>query len=523
VNGRFSLAVGMSKPPWMGLRCVFASVAALVAAAAWCSPAMAVVGGSAVSLTDHPYQVALTRPAQTAEDGQFCGGSIRDPLHIITAAHCVWDNAAGAEGQPISVSQVDVLAGAENLHLESAGERRAVQRISVDPSYPTSPEHDAAVLTLASPLTLGAKEQPVELVTYAESSALSPPAPLFVTGWGDTTGNSTYPLTVRGTSVPFVSDDVCEADYRDNWIIPIEMSPDLQLCAGDEDNDACFGDSGGPLVIPHDALPADDRLVGIVSAGGPGGCADAAFPGIYTEVSWPSTRSFLTLVDPPAAPVTQSPPTITGNAVIGQTLTCSPGVWTGSPSFSYQFVRSNPSLVDVGVASNGSATYTVTAADAGTALRCVVTATNAGGTSIAESARTAIVPGVAQPNPPQANLDTNAPVAKVTKTRCTTTRCTLSVRVTDAGYSAGIKSVQASVTSTYRTTCRKKGRKVRCTRHKTKKLSAKRLTTTTFQVVASKLPVGKQVFTLYAVDKANHKQRLPTKKTVTTKRKKKRR
>jgi hypothetical protein len=83
--------------------------------------------------------------------------------------------------------------------------------------------------------------------------------------------------------------------------------------------------------------------------------------------------------------------------------------------------------------------------------------------------------------------------------------------------------VRASVRSTYRGTCRKNGRKVKCTKHKTKKLTAKKLAARKFQIVASKLPVGKQLFTLYAVDKANHRQHLATKKTVTTKRAKKRR
>src|SRR5262249_26131189 len=93
--------------------------------------------------------------------------------------------------------------------------------------------------------------------------------------------------------------------------------------------------------------------------------------------------------------------------------------------------------------------------------------------------------------------------------------------VTDAGFSAGIKTVDATVTSSYRGTCRRNGRRVSCTRHKTKKLSAKRLAATRFQIVASRLPVGRQLFQLYAVDKAGHRQRLATKKTVTTKRAKK--
>jgi trypsin len=504
----------------MGQRWVLGSAAALVAAAVCCAPAGAIVGGSSVPLTLHPYQVALTKPAQTAVSSQFCGGSIRDVWHIITAAHCVWDTNASAEGQPVPASQIDVLAGTEDLTKESAGERPAVATVSVDPGYNAATlRHDAALLTLATPLTAGAKEQPVTLVSYTDP-AMATTEPVFVTGWGDTdpTSGRSFPDLLQGVGVNYVADSECHSDYAfygDDY-----MDPTTQLCAAATGKDACQGDSGGPLVRQNGALTvADDRLVGIVSQGI--GCANAHFPGIYTEIAEPSTRSFLTLANPPPAPAILAPPTISGTPVVGQPLSCSPGAWTGAPSFSYQFVRST-STGDVGVASNGPAAYTLTAADAGTSLRCIVTATNPGGRSIAESARTGVVPGLNR-NPGSNSLDKNAPVAKVVKTRCTVTRCVLTVKVTDAGYSAGIKTVQSSVTSTYRTTCRKNGRKVRCTKHKTKKLSAKKLASTKFQVVASRLPVGKQLFTFYAVDKANHRQRLATKKTVTTKRAKKHR
>jgi hypothetical protein len=505
-----------------GQRWVLASTAALVAAAACCQSAGAVVGGTSVSLIAHPYQVALVKSGQPAVAGQFCGGSIRDVWHIITAAHCVWDNSTSTSGQPVAASQVDVLAGTEDLRTETSGQRPQVSTISVDPQYDSGKlQHDAALLTLASPLTLGTKEQPIALVTDADSSALQAGALLSVTGWGDTTGNDTYPDDVHGGSVPFVTDATCKFDYENNYIVPFPMAPSLQVCAGDNTRDSCFGDSGGPLVIPNGVSPADDRLVGIVSWGSPFHCADEDFPGVYTEIAFPSIRSFVTLANPPPAPVKQLAPTLTGTAAVGSQLNCSPGAWSGAPSFSYQFVRST-AAGDVGVASNGPSAYTVTAADSGTSLRCIVTATNAGGTSIAESARVGPVPGVNN-NPGENSLDKNAPVSKVIKTRCTSTRCVLTVTVTDAGYSAGIKTVQSSVTSTYRATCRKNGRKLRCTKHKTKKLTAKKLAAKKFQIVASRLPIGKQVFLLVAVDKAGHKQRLATKKTVTTKRAKKRR
>jgi secreted trypsin-like serine protease len=503
----------MPKPTSMGVRMVIASAAALVVAASACASAEAIVGGAEVSLVQHPYQVALIENADgAAVSGQYCGGSIRDTLHIITAAHCVFDTPFTAQGQPATPSQIDVLAGVEDLTLEASGQRPHVASISIDPSYNSAGfEHDAAVLTLSTPLTLNSKKQPAELIDDNDWAATPPGAPVFVTGWGDTMSTPRYPDEVHGVEVNYIDDASCQGYLFGT------TAPDVQVCAAAAGKDSCQGDSGGPLVRQFGAVTTgDDRLVGIVSSGV--GCANPNGPGLYTEVAQNAIRKFLRQGQPVAAPTIQSAPVLSGVAAIGQPLTCFRGIWTGSPSFSYQFVRSVAGA-DVGIAASGpAADYTVTAADAGTSLRCIVTASNPGGTSRAESARTGVVPGAPQLNPPQPSLDKNAPVAKVTKTRCTLTRCTLTVKVTDSGFSAGIKTVRATVKSTYRGTCRRNGRRVRCIKTKTTKPRVKKLSATRFQIIASKLPVGRQLFTLYAIDKANHRQRLATRKTVTTKR-----
>ena len=128
-------------------------------------------------------------------------------------------------------------------------------------------------------------------------------------------------------------------------------------------------------------------------------------------------------------------------------------------------------------------------------------------------------------SPSQAPQDTAAPVARITKTTCTATRCTLTVTVTDIGFSAGIKTVQSSVRSTYRSRCKRKGshKTYACIKHRTIKPSVAALTSTRYKVVASKLPYGTQVFTVLAVDKAGHRQALPTTKTVKTKKPRKHR
>jgi hypothetical protein len=99
-------------------------------------------------------------------------------------------------------------------------------------------------------------------------------------------------------------------------------------------------------------------------------------------------------VGAPAPPVNTAPPTISGTAQQGQTLTASPGTWSGSPpTFAYQWQHCDAAATtctDIGGAT--AATYVPTAIDAGFAIRVVVTASGPAGTASAASAPTAVVP-----------------------------------------------------------------------------------------------------------------------------------
>ncbi|GAW48498.1 uncharacterized protein (Precursor) [Nocardioides sp. PD653] len=80
----------------------------------------------------------------------------------------------------------------------------------------------------------------------------------------------------------------------------------------------------------------------------------------------------------PGAPVNTAAPAVTGAPFSGRTLTCSTGAWDGSPaSYAVSWQRDG-----LPVGSSG-ATYTVTPADVGSELTCVVTATGADGTTSA--------------------------------------------------------------------------------------------------------------------------------------------
>jgi hypothetical protein len=95
-----------------------------------------------------------------------------------------------------------------------------------------------------------------------------------------------------------------------------------------------------------------------------------------------------------AVPSNTSPPTITGTAVVGETLTAVPGSWTGTPPISlaraWQRCDAAGANCSVIAAATGTA-YVVTATDIGSTLRVRETATNAEGSLDAPSAPTAVV------------------------------------------------------------------------------------------------------------------------------------
>jgi hypothetical protein len=86
---------------------------------------------------------------------------------------------------------------------------------------------------------------------------------------------------------------------------------------------------------------------------------------------------------PVAAPVNTALPVVSGTPLVGATLSCSSGSWTGSPSpsFTYAWLRDG-----IPIAGAGSSTYVAQGADAGHSISCEVFAKNAGGKKRAISA-----------------------------------------------------------------------------------------------------------------------------------------
>jgi trypsin len=233
-----------------------------------------VVGGSPATSTDAPWQ-ALVLP-----NGYLCGGAILDATHVVTAAHCVYDD----ENQEIiAPSTVTVHAGITSRF--TAGQHPTVTAVSVDPDYdPDMQTSDVAILTLATPLSFNANVQAIALTDVGYRPATSDG--LRLSGWGSDVARAPDDATTE----PHAVDNLNVATLHTSSGCATVYAPfddNLLLCAGQAGIDACQGDSGGPLAVQVGGVW---KLAGIVTGGA--GCAWTGYPGTTPASPTPASTPF---------------------------------------------------------------------------------------------------------------------------------------------------------------------------------------------------------------------------------------
>ncbi|MFD9906397.1 S1 family peptidase [Streptomyces sp. NPDC059063] len=259
------------------------AVTALALVATGAPAANAIIGGTEVPNDAHPFMVAvLEKGPGSVKDRQFCGGSLVTPDTVMTAAHCLVDDA----GKPLKPKDVQTAVGRTVLSNTKQGKIRNVAKggILVHPRYLKGQEaYDVAFINLSKPVT---GISPIKLPTQGTDSLLRPGQKATVTGWGNTDTELTHtPDRLRKVRVPILSHAECRTTYG-------EYDAKVNFCAGVEGKDSCQGDSGGPIfrTVPGREAPIQ---IGVVSYGD--GCGDQGAPGVYTSVS--SAKLWNTLGD----------------------------------------------------------------------------------------------------------------------------------------------------------------------------------------------------------------------------------
>ncbi|CAF4469514.1 unnamed protein product [Rotaria socialis] len=196
----------------------------------------------------------------------FCGGTLIDTRHVLTAAHCL---------PSVSSSQLRIVAGLHQRQNQNTGRTQniGVSRIFMHEQYNSvSQAHDIAIIRLA---------QPVQLNEYVRLICLPGPDPqesatVTVAGWGTTFKNSPLATTLRQVSVK-VTNNQASAAYSSSFNVQRQIGAGIPYSGG---KDSCQGDSGGPLMYNTNG---QWYLSGIVSFGAD--CALPNYPGVYTRTS----------------------------------------------------------------------------------------------------------------------------------------------------------------------------------------------------------------------------------------------
>ena len=226
-----------------------------------------IVGGSATTITENPWQVSL----QSTGGSHFCGGSVINANWILTAQHCV--NNGGTISTPGRV-----VAGSTKISTSGSGQIRTVAQVVVYPGYVDANKgKDVALLRLSSPLDLsGSSVKAIGLISAADATAgvTNPGVSARITGWGTLSSGGSSPDTLQTADVTILSNSSAQSSY------PSETITADQLPAAAPGKDTCQGDSGGPLTVLKSGVRT---LAGVTSWGY--GCADPQYPGMYARVS----------------------------------------------------------------------------------------------------------------------------------------------------------------------------------------------------------------------------------------------
>ncbi|TDD61995.1 serine protease [Kribbella antibiotica] len=332
------------------------------------SPAYAMTGGTPARSADAPWMVGIANVGDTPFLQRYrCGGVLISPTRVLTAGHCLDYSAPG---------DVEFHIGGKVLQAKAFSTHPDYRMMSstVDPNNPQAEVavDDLTIVELAHPV---AGVRPLPLAR----TALRPGTTLTVYGHGITAPpgpGTSYSELLLKASLKVQPASVCAAEDKSG-----AASDPSVLCAQAPGMNVCPGDSGGPVVASEYGRPV---LAGLVSSGGEIVGKECVQGAINEFTNIPALRSFATQAHPVWAPRLQGLLKLAGTPVIGQTLTCAIPGWKNPKPVSaidYHWVHRKTGSDDWYYEIDGAraASFTLTKAQAGEDVRCMVTAKNQGG------------------------------------------------------------------------------------------------------------------------------------------------
>jgi len=210
--------------------------------------------GNEAAKNSYPWMVALL-----IDGRHFCGGSLIDDQHVMTAAHCT-DGA----------KSITMLLGVHRIKGGSGPEEgRMVVNVTKGDIYqhpdynPNTISHDITIIRMPEKVTFSERIKPICLPNRYYLDKIFLGDDVKVSGWGKTSDDaSSVSPTLNNADLKVMSNSQCRSAFRSI------VTGNLICVATTRQASPCQGDSGGPLVVRQTGPLGDYFMqVGIVSFG----------------------------------------------------------------------------------------------------------------------------------------------------------------------------------------------------------------------------------------------------------------
>uniref|UniRef100_A0A1Q3FKY9 CLIP domain-containing serine protease n=1 Tax=Culex tarsalis TaxID=7177 RepID=A0A1Q3FKY9_CULTA len=257
-----------------------------------------IANGNETAVFEFPW-MALLMYRNTLEDELTpnCGGSLISDRYVLTAAHCLTENAhSKLEFVRLGEHTISKQEDCNNytvdgvVELDCAG---SVEDVAIESVIKHSDHrrkfggHDIGLIRLARKIIFKDHIQPICLPLHPELKNVLLPE-YYVAGWGYTENMERSDILLKAklerVEIPACQKQIDEVAKTSRKKIKIKLD-DKQICAGGKNFvDSCQGDSGGPLMwLSKVRNQSRYVLFGVVSFGIEN-CGVINFPGVYVRV-----------------------------------------------------------------------------------------------------------------------------------------------------------------------------------------------------------------------------------------------